>query len=197
MAKGNQFERELCKTLSLWCSDGQRDDVFWRTSQSGGRATGRTKKGKRTKGQYGDMAAMDELGEPILKVATFEFKRGYSNSTVADLIDKQDTNAIQRWEVWLSKAERDSEQAGSYSWIIIARRDRKRCMVWMPEKLQCMLIEAGADITSPIAILSVSYREKKGKQPVKYKYLRIVGFELEDLLEVSPQVFREIANGSP
>ena len=38
-AKGGAFEREVCKVLSLWVSHGQREDLFWRTAMSGGRAT--------------------------------------------------------------------------------------------------------------------------------------------------------------
>ena len=36
--KGSEFEREMCKCLSLWWTDSKRDDVFWRSAQSGGRA---------------------------------------------------------------------------------------------------------------------------------------------------------------
>jgi hypothetical protein len=38
-AKGGAFEREVCKVLSLWVSHGQRQDLFWRSAMSGGRAT--------------------------------------------------------------------------------------------------------------------------------------------------------------
>jgi hypothetical protein len=37
--KGSAFEREICKALSLWISGGKREDLFWRTAMSGGRAT--------------------------------------------------------------------------------------------------------------------------------------------------------------
>lgn len=37
--KGAQFERVICKRLSLWITDGKREDVFWRSAMSGGRAT--------------------------------------------------------------------------------------------------------------------------------------------------------------
>lgn len=37
--KGAQFEREVCKALSLWVTNGRRGDVFWRAAMSGGRAT--------------------------------------------------------------------------------------------------------------------------------------------------------------
>jgi hypothetical protein len=37
--KGSQFEREVCKILSLWVTHGRSTDVFWRSAMSGGRAT--------------------------------------------------------------------------------------------------------------------------------------------------------------
>jgi len=53
-AKGAAFERDICRRLSLWYTNGKQDDVFWRSAISGGRATtsGRTtyfyhSKGKR------------------------------------------------------------------------------------------------------------------------------------------------------
>ena len=38
-AKGAAFEREVCKALSLWVTNGRRKDCFWRSAMSGGRAT--------------------------------------------------------------------------------------------------------------------------------------------------------------
>jgi hypothetical protein len=48
MAKGSSFEREIAKLLSLWWSEGMRDDVFYRSHASGGRFTMRRKSGKDT-----------------------------------------------------------------------------------------------------------------------------------------------------
>ena len=38
-AKGSSFERAVCKRLSLWLSNGERDNLLWRSAMSGGRAT--------------------------------------------------------------------------------------------------------------------------------------------------------------
>ena len=72
--KGPQFERQFSKELSLWWTDGKDDSVFWRTQSSGARATIRTKQGKRTDGQYGDIAAMNEDGKKLLRLFTFSLK---------------------------------------------------------------------------------------------------------------------------
>ncbi len=59
--KGAQFEREICKRLSLWVSDGEREDVFWRSAMSGGRATVQHRKGVDVR-QGGDICAVAPEG---------------------------------------------------------------------------------------------------------------------------------------
>ena len=70
-SKGSAFEREISKSLSLWYTEGERDDIFWRSSQSGGRATTRAKKGKKTAASYGDITALDNRGEPFTDLFCF------------------------------------------------------------------------------------------------------------------------------
>lgn len=60
-SKGGAFERLICSKLSLWVSQNQRDDLFWRSSQSGGRASVRFKKGKDTV-TAGDITAIHPDG---------------------------------------------------------------------------------------------------------------------------------------
>ncbi len=74
-AKGSSFERYALKRLSLWVSDGKRDDLFWRSATSGARATFQL----RTKGiinltQSGDLTAIDPAGFPFASQALVEFK---------------------------------------------------------------------------------------------------------------------------
>lgn len=127
--KGSQFERQICKRLSAWWAPG-RDDVFWRSSQSGGRATQRAKSGKSTFGSYGDIAAVDPIGAPLIKVFTIELKRGKSHGCPTDLIDLPTGLKPQPFEKTLRQVMRSAEQAGSISWLIISQRDRRLCMVY-------------------------------------------------------------------
>lgn len=64
--KGAAWERECCRRLSLWATNGDRDDLFWRTAMSGGRATIQIRKGFKNKSQVGDIGAVDALGEELL-----------------------------------------------------------------------------------------------------------------------------------
>ena len=132
--KGSSFEREICKTLSEWWSQDTegtaRDDVFWRASQSGGRATQRAKSGKRTSGSYGDIAAVDPVGFPLLAVFTLELKRGRSHGDIGDMLDMPLKGYKERpFEKTLTQAVGSHKLAGSLSWLLISQRDRRRCLV--------------------------------------------------------------------
>lgn len=58
--KGASFEREICKSLSLWVTAGERGDVFWRSAMSGGRATMFS-----DVRQCGDVCAVASEGAPL------------------------------------------------------------------------------------------------------------------------------------
>lgn len=75
-SKGNSFEREICKKLSLWLSNNKMDDVFWRTSNSGGRYTSRKKVGKTTENQIGDIGLNSDFepGKKFLEKFVVECK---------------------------------------------------------------------------------------------------------------------------
>lgn len=61
-AKGAEFERNVCKSLSAWVTHGEREDCFWRSAMSGGRATVGKKKGKDLQYQAGDICAVHPRG---------------------------------------------------------------------------------------------------------------------------------------
>ncbi len=129
--KGNQFERECCKLLSLWWSEGKRDDVFYRTQSSGGRATQRAKKGQTTSNHYGDIAATDEEGLPFTKFVTVEIKRGYNQHPPYDLIDKLPSAGPTKFEEWIDQATADCQKAKAKYWWLIIKRDRRRTMLFI------------------------------------------------------------------
>lgn len=73
-AKGSSFERQVCRDLSMWMSHRQRDDLFWRSAMSGGRASVQFKKGKQNRTQTGDITAIDPLGEKLTSKFLIECK---------------------------------------------------------------------------------------------------------------------------
>ena len=140
MAKGSDFEREMCQVLSLWWSGGERDDVFYRTQASGARATVRSRRGKSTAYQHGDMAPIDFEGEPLCNCWSVEFKTGYgrkltkqegkrkiSNWCALDLIDSQqkETTLEKMWR----QASEDAEKSNREPILIFRRNLMSPCIV--------------------------------------------------------------------
>jgi hypothetical protein len=61
-AKGASFEREICRRFSKFVSPGTKDTVFWRSAQSGGRATIMNRRGHTNETQLGDLTCVHEAG---------------------------------------------------------------------------------------------------------------------------------------
>jgi hypothetical protein len=55
--KGNNFESFVAKKISMFFSNGERDDLFERSNNSGAKHTVRRKKGKSTINQHGDIVS--------------------------------------------------------------------------------------------------------------------------------------------
>jgi len=132
MAKGSSFERGICKLLSEWWTYNKRQDVFWRTAGSGAMATTRNKTNQRAFGQYGDIQATDPIGQPLIDLCSIELKRGYSKFTFADLLDKMPTAKEQMYELFFEQAYDDSIKADVRYWMLIAKRDRREALVYIP-----------------------------------------------------------------
>ena len=128
--KGFSFEREICKELSLWWTEGERDDIFWRTSGSGGRATERLKKGKLTANSYGDVMAIDPIGQPLIDFCFIELKRGYSKDIgVLDFVDKRKGSLILL--DWWKDAIEKILQTEQKEVLFIFKRDRhEKCIMF-------------------------------------------------------------------
>ncbi len=128
--KGFGFERLIAKKLSKWWTDNKRDDIFWRTSGSGGRATIRSRQGKQTSGGYGDLMALDEIGKPFENYFLLELKCGYSRDVdILDFIDKKNKKCILL--DWWFKSEEEKKEAGRDQVLLILRRNRKHETIFM------------------------------------------------------------------
>ena len=74
--KGGEYERNISGRLSLWVSNFTRDDLFWRSAMSGGRATlkGRKKSAIKSSAEVGDISLRHKMGAPFLEIFTVECK---------------------------------------------------------------------------------------------------------------------------
>lgn len=133
-SKGGTFERKLCVDLSEWWSGGERDDIFWRTSGSGSRGTARSKRGKSTHGQYGDIQAVDPLGAPLMALFTIEAKKGYNKETLSHLLDRKPDSKPTELEGFIRQAIEDCTKAGTPYWLLIHKRDNRETLVVLPHE---------------------------------------------------------------
>lgn len=97
--KGSQFERLRCKDLSLWVSGGERDDVFWRSALSGGRATLALRKSNVGEhSQAGDISYVEGTGKILLSKFVIECKH-YRDLEVGNVLFGQTTgHFIKFWQ---------------------------------------------------------------------------------------------------
>jgi hypothetical protein len=216
MAKGPKWERDLCNELSQWWSRKGDDDLFWRTHGSGARATVRSKKNKKTRGQYGDMAANDSRGATLIKAFTWSFKRGYSKKTMQDLIDalenpnRDGSIPEQEYAGWIREAICADRHSGSLCWIIIVRRDKRKSVVLVPNRLLLMLKKGTKKKLNKIApqfsmitwvkrlpnltqkdknrLKKVGWKKKQIKKEIKKRNKRnlisILGYPMHEFLDV-------------
>lgn len=127
--KGGQFEREISKRLGLWWAND--DDIFWRSSNSGGRVTNRW---NRTKKQgvhgHGDIVATTSTGAPLLRMFTIECKKGYSHISPFDVIEqpvvwREGYPKFRPVDKIISQAAAASVMAQSLSWLWIHGRSMR------------------------------------------------------------------------
>jgi len=185
--KGQSFEREICTRLSLWWSDGKRDDIFWRTAGSGARATVRGKSGRQTMNQHGDIMATCDYGTPLIDLFTIELKRGYSDATCHEMLDCMEKTAELHYERWITNAIRDCSAAGAAGWLLIAKRDRRLPLIWMESETMLLFSQVGVSLViPPCATMTVRLRKQQS-------IAVIFGMTLDNfLLNVTPRTIIEL-----
>jgi len=126
-AKGSAYERKVAKRLSLWFSNGERDDLFYRTVGSGGRATQRFTAGKMTANSAGDLSSTDEVGAPFLQCVSVEIKKGYKQATLSQLFSARKPELL----AFFAQSGTSAMQANVPNWLVIHKPDFQPEMVYM------------------------------------------------------------------
>jgi len=125
--KGNTFERDCSRMLSLWVTNGHRDDAIWRSASSGALTTV-------GKGRYlahtGDFAATDGEAAWLFEHVIIEAKRGYNRYSMQDLLDvpyrSMDKNPV--WQMQFKLGQTCSEQ--QKDGLLLWKRDRRELLVF-------------------------------------------------------------------
>lgn len=120
--KGAQFERDVCVELSKWVTFGQREDVFWRSAMSGGRATVAAKAGKKHSAQVGDISCIHHSGSKFGDAFAVECKF-YSDLNYTGLLTGKG-KLLDFWkEICLQALTHDKFP------FLVARQNRMKSMV--------------------------------------------------------------------
>jgi hypothetical protein len=106
--KGSTFERKVCGILSLWLSNGVRDDLLWRSAISGGRATVAEKAGKKLAHVSGDICAVHPEGYPLVEAFFIECKH-YRKLGFEALLFRSGGELWKFWQVALRKAKQQGK----------------------------------------------------------------------------------------
>jgi len=102
--KGAAFERWLSKQLSLWLSEGKREDLLWRSAMSGGRSTVALRQAKKLGAQAGDLSSIDKLSHSFIERFMVEAK-AYQSLEFQNFI-KGTGKLIDFWNVAKREAKR-------------------------------------------------------------------------------------------
>ena len=114
------------RRLSLWISKGARDDLFWRSAISGGRATLQLKKGVVSLSQSGDVTAIALEGYPLCAQCLFEMKN-YKNLNIVEGLIKGTGLLAAFWR----KAVADAGIYGKQP-VLIARQNHLPTLAIVP-----------------------------------------------------------------
>jgi hypothetical protein len=101
-AKGSGFERLVCRRLSLWVSHGKNEDLFWRSSLSGGRATVAQRKGRNVR-QAGDICSVAPEGHVLTDDYFIECK-SYRNLGIGQFLVSDKGSLVKFWKVACKEA---------------------------------------------------------------------------------------------
>lgn len=104
-AKGNAYERTVCRKLSLWITDGEDSEVLWRSASSGAMATIRMKAKKDTR-QHGDITSVDASGNAFVDTYYLECKHLASLHTEKIVFGKAIKSDSSLYNIWLDTKEK-------------------------------------------------------------------------------------------
>lgn len=145
--KGGGFERKQATRLSLWASGGTRQDVYWRSSLSGGRATvGARGHGLSMEAHAGDLVCTHACGYFLTQLFRIECK-AYQALYLDRMVWGHAGVMHIIWEP-TADACRDTTREP----LVIAREDYQREIV-MTTELGMSWLQEGA--TSPIRVTAV------------------------------------------
>jgi hypothetical protein len=130
--KGSSFEREIGAALSLWLSNGERDDLITRTVISGGQFTQSIKSGN-ARGCAGDLMSADPRCNPFFNQFVIECK-WWKDIDLYRLLFPRPTSKAENHELMaaLLKVRQEAEKSNKPLWMLVARQNFQRTIAFVP-----------------------------------------------------------------
>lgn len=128
--KGSAFERKVCQQLSLWVTDGNLKDCFWRSAMSGGRATLGAKSGVKLSRQAGDICSVSPEGHALTERYYLELKH-LKSLDLGQFFIKRGGVLAKFWLIARSEARKYGKspmiiaKQNKYPTIVITRRNQQ------------------------------------------------------------------------
>jgi len=170
--KGGNYERVISKKLSLWLSNREFDDMFWRTQGSGSRHTIRRRKNLTLEGQAGDIASTCRgISEDFIKVFCVEIKF-YKDINIWSTITKSKTGLLDFWK----QADRQGREVGKIP-LLIVKQNHKPTLLISNEIFN---------------ILIIKNFELESELVVNLHHQKIFIWKLEDILSINPEKFMSL-----
>lgn len=117
MAKGGEWERDVCKFLSKWINGEQKPYVFWRGRGSGGMFT--VSEGDVGEKFSGDIYPVREEGKFLTDIFSIECKSGYKEASLDKFLKCNKSDPIR--EFWEQCVD-DAKKAGKRSMLIFKKK---------------------------------------------------------------------------
>lgn len=148
--KGSAFERKVCKQLSMWVSHGEREDLFWRSAMSGGRATVGRKGGKDHSRHAGDISATSVEGHALTDEWYVECK-AYLNLQIDSAMIKGVGKLIKFWDEAVEQATHYSKKP-----MLIAKQNQVPVIVLVPKGDAFVKAHLGTFVRMDCEVMSFS-----------------------------------------
>jgi hypothetical protein len=113
-AKGSEWERKLCKFLTVWATGNEKPYVFWRTPGSGSFVTNKV-----STDASGDIISILPEGRFFTDIISCEAKIGYEDTDLFKHFKLNKNNTI---ETFWAQCIRDSRTANKYGMLIYKKK---------------------------------------------------------------------------
>ncbi len=155
---GAKYEREICVALSLWVSHGESEDLFWRSSMSGGRATIAHRVGRSIK-PCGDICSIDPRGHALTDPFFIEVK--HVSRVLLDRFLMENSGPISKF--W-KKAKQQAADHKREPMLIIKEKRRLTVVITRKNALRKICLEPGGAITvdPEVRLFSIMLKFKFG-----------------------------------